>query len=193
MAPRARRRWLLAAVGAVALPVVALWNRLLTWRTAPLPEPEPRPDARVVEHVRGWRAYLRGFDAHHGPDGRPDRPPREGDLVAGLARWAGSRFLRGYTIGNDVYVASDTPRKVRVHQAGHTPSFGEVFEPLAADSRDDGGLPDEPLLTLDVMLPGDVPHTFLRLTDRRGLAGAYRSWYRDGRLVRVRERPGPLE
>lgn len=189
MSPRPLRRWLLAAVGAIAVPVVALWNRLLVRRDRPLPPAgdSQSTDSDIVEHVRGWRAYLRGFDAHFGPDGHPDRPPAGGDLVDGLARWTASRFLRGYTLGADVYVCPNTPLTVRVHQAGHTPAFGEAFEPLVGDYREDGGLPDEPLRTVDVMLPGDFPHTFLRLTDRRGLAEAYRAWCRDGRIRRVRE------
>lgn len=188
MPPRGPQRWLLAAAGAVAVPIISLWNGLMSRRERPLTQPDtPLPEPRVVEHVRGWRSYLRGFDAHFGPDGHPGRSPEDGDLVAGLARWAGSRFLRGYTLGDHVYVCPATPRTVRVHQAGHTPAFGDLFEPLAGDYRDDGGLPDEPLRTLDVMLPGDFPHTFLRLTDRRGLGGAYRAWYREGRIRRVRE------
>lgn len=188
MAVRSLQRWLLAAAGVVAVPVVALWNRVVTWRERPLPRPGVSSrDPRVVEHVRGWRTYLRGFDAHFGPDGHPDGSPDDGDLVVGLARWAGSRFLRGYTLGNHVYLCPATPRTVRVHQAGHTPAFGGVFEPLVAESRDDDGLPDEPLRTFDVMLPGDFPHTFLRLTDRRGLGGAYRAWYLDGWIQRVPE------
>lgn len=187
MPHRSLQRWLLAAVGVAALPVLILWNRLMAWRERPLPDPEGSADRRVVEHVRGWRAYIRGFDAHHGPDGHADRPPGSGDLVDGLERWVRSGFLRGYTLGDHVYVCRHAPRTVRVHQAGHTPAFGDRFEPLAADYRADGGLPDEPLRTVDIMLPGDFPHTFLRLTDRRGLGGAYRTWYRDGRLRRVRE------
>ncbi|MFB6354335.1 MAG: hypothetical protein ABEJ92_09635 [Halobacteriales archaeon] len=188
MSPRPLQRWVLAAVGAVAVPVVALWNRLLSWRDRPFPGAEGASpaDPDIVEHVRGWRSYLRGFDAHFGPEGHPDRPPAAGALVDGLARWAASRFLRGYTLGDDVYVCPLTPLTVRVHQAGHTAAFGEVFEPLAGDYRADGGLPDEPLRTVDVMLPGAFPHTFLRLTDRRGLAETYRAWCRDGRIRRVR-------
>lgn len=182
------RFWLLVAAGALALPVVTLWNRLLVRREGSASRSAASSDdPKVIEHVRSWASYLRGFDAHHGPDGHPDRSPDDGDIVAGLARWAGSRFLRGYTIGNHVYLCPATPRAVRVHQAGHTPAFGDVFEPLAGDYRGDGGLPDEPLRTLDVMLPGDFPHTFLRLTDRRGLAGAYRAWCHDGRIQRTSE------
>ena len=187
MAPR---RLLLAAVGLLALPAVALWNRAMRRRERPLPrDTDPAAEPVVVEHVRDWATYLRGFDAHHGPSGSPDPTvdPAAGDLRSGLATWVEHRCLRGYTIGAHVYVCPDAPRVVRVHQAGHAPAFGEVFEPLAAEERDDGGLPDEPLHTLDVMLPGAFPHTFLRRTDRRGLAGAYRAWFHDGRLERVHE------
>lgn len=188
MPSQSLRRSLLAAVGLVAVPVVTLWNRAMTWRESPLSRPaDSEDDARVVEHVRDWRTYLRGVDVHFGPREDPQRSPADGDIATGLARWVGSRFLRGYTRGNHVYLCPATPRPVRVHQAGHTPAFGDVFEPLAAGYRDDGGLPDEPLWTFDVMLPGDFPHTFLRLTDRRGLTGAYEAWLRDGRIRRVRE------
>lgn len=188
MAASGWRRWLLAAVGAAVLPVIGGWNWVVGLRARSLPrEADPTVDSRIVEHVRSWGRYLRGFDAHHGPGGHPDRSPEEGRLVDGLAAWTRSRFLRGYTLGNDVYLCPAAPRPVRVHQAGHTPAFGEVFDPIVGDRRADGGLPDEPLRTLDVMLPGNVPHTFLRLTDRRGLAGAYRAWYYDGRVERVRE------
>lgn len=182
------RRALQAAVGLLALPVVVVWDRLITRREQSLSRADdPAAEPAVVEHERGWPRYLRGFDAHHGRGGTPDGTPSNGDLVAGLARWAESGFLRGYTLGNHVYVCRDAPRPVRIHQAGHTPAFGEVFEPLAGERRPDGGLPDEPLHTLDVMLAGDFPHTFLRFTDRRGLAGAYRAWLHDGRIDRVRE------
>lgn len=188
MARRALRHWLLGAAGAIAVPIIILWNRLMVRREGPVLETATSPDdPQVVEHVRSWVSYLRGFDAHHGHDGHRDRSPEDGDLVAGLARWAGSQFLRGYTLGNQVYLCPATPRAVRVHQAGHTPAFGEVFDPLAGDFREDGGLPDEPVRTLDVMLPGNFPHTFLRLTDRRGLTDAYRAWCRDGRIRRTLE------
>ena len=38
--------------------------------------------------------------------------------------------------------------------------------------------------TLDVMLPGNVPHTALRLRDPRGLGEAYDEWLRQGRIAR---------
>lgn len=174
-------------VGLLAIPVVALWNRLVTARS-PVPEAgRATTDAAVTEHERGWVDYLRGFDAHHGPEGSPDARPAEGSLRRGLRLWVEADFLRGYTLGDDVYVLRGTPTVVRIHQAGHTPTFGAVFEPLADEYRSDGGLPDEPLHTLDVMLPGEFPHTLLRLRDRRGLRGAYRAWLHDGRIDRVRE------
>lgn len=202
-----------AAIGLLALPLVAAWNGLVT-ALSPVPEartsadpasgaaattpasgaPAGDPDSgasaadpAIVEHERGWLAYLRGFDAHHGPDGSPDGTPAGGSLVRGLHCWFDSDFLRGYTLGNDVYVLRGAPAIVRIHQAGHAPAFGAVFAPLADEYRDDGGLPDEPLRTLDVMLPGDFPHTFLRLRDSRGLGGLYRDWVRSGRIERVSE------
>lgn len=188
MPARALRHWLLAAAGAVAVPVVAIWNWLLVRsERSHSPTIDSAVEPEIIEHERSWWTYLRGFDAHHGPDGHPDGSPDDGEVIAGLARWASSRFLRGYTLGNHVYLCPATPRVVRVHQAGHTPAFGEVFEPLGGEPRDDGGLPDEPLRTVDVMLPGNFPHTFLRLTDRRGLTGAYHAWYHSGHIRRVQE------
>lgn len=196
-----------AAIGLLALPLVAAWNRLVT-ALSPVPEAgtaaDPASgaaavavgdsasgsapdDPAIVEHERGWLAYLRGFDAHHGPDGSPDGTPADGSLLRGLRCWVDSDFLRGYTLGNDVYVLRSAPAIVRIHQAGHAPAFGAVFAPLAGEYRDDGGLPDEPLHTLDVMLPGDFPHTFLRLQDSRGLRGLYRDWVQSGRIERVEE------
>ena len=177
-----------ALVGLVAVVVVHGWNRLVRTRDRPVPTAGGTVDhPRIVEHERGWRTFLRGFDAHHGPDGGPDRSPAEGRLWRGLAAWVASGLLRGYTVGNDVYLCPHTPLAVRVHQVGHTPAMGELFDPIVRERRPDGGLPDEPLRTLDVMLPGGLPHTFLRLTDRRGLRGAYRAWRFDGRIDRVRE------
>jgi hypothetical protein len=139
----------------------------------------------VVEHDPSWPRYLRAFAAHHGPDGDADRDPADGSLLVGLAAWSGTRFLRGYTLGNHVYVCPGCPTVVRVHQAGHAPAFGGEFDTLARDRRADGGLPDEPLHTLDVMLPGRFPHTLLRWRDPRGLREAYRRWLREERVVRV--------
>jgi hypothetical protein len=62
-----------------------------------------------------------------------------------------------------------------------------VFDPLRNGPREDGGLPDEPLATLDVMLPGRFPHSLFRPTDRRGIRGAYAAWLHDGAIRRVRE------
>lgn len=101
--------------------------------------------------------------------------------------WIESGFLRGYTQGNHVYLCSYAPRKARVHQAGHTSAFGEEFEPLERNIRRDGGLSDELLKTKDVMLPGGFPHTFLRLTDERGLTKTYMEWLRDRKIERVKE------
>ncbi|WP_436909640.1 hypothetical protein [Halosimplex marinum] len=197
------RALLLTAVGLLAVPVVAGWNRLVTARapvppagTSPTADPsasEPATDTSatdapaVTEHERAWPDYLRGFDAHHGPAGSADAGPGEGSLLRGVRLWVESDFLRGYTLGDDVYVVARAPTVVRVHQAGHTPEFGAAFDPLAADYREDGGLPDEPLRTADVMLPGTFPHTLLRLRDPRGLRGAYRAWLHDGHLERVAE------
>ncbi|QPV63936.1 hypothetical protein I7X12_04700 [Halosimplex litoreum] len=194
------RTLLLTAVGLLAVPVVAGWNWVVGARapvvpTGRSPSAESDPPAAdgsaeapaVIEHERSWPDYLRGFDAHHGPAGSIDAGPAEGSLLRGLRLWVGSRFLRGYTLGNDVYVTPRAPTVVRVHQAGHTPEFGAAFDPLAGDRRENGGLPDEPLRTADVMLPGGGPHVLLRLRDPRGLAGAYRAWLHDGHLERVAE------
>lgn len=181
------RRSLSVLCGLLAIPVVAAWNRLQRARESGI-DPDPGDaEPRITEHERGWRTYLRGFDAHHGPDGHPAARPADGSLWRGLRLWVGSSFLRGYTLGNDVYVCPSTPRIVRIHQAGHTPAFGDAFEPLADERREDGGLPDEPLSTMDVMLPGSFPHTFLRFRDPRGLGGAYRVWLQDGVVARVSE------
>jgi hypothetical protein len=149
------------------------------------------PESGIVEHERGWTDYLCGFHAHHGdPEsyGVPEAPgksPEHGDIWHGLDAWWQSNCLRGYTLGDDVYVCPGTPRVVRVHQAGHAPSFGGEFPTLARGRRENGGLPDESLGTLDVMLPGRFPHTCCRLRDERGLREAYREWLREGRIQRV--------
>lgn len=182
-------RWPHIAVALLAIPLMTIWNLIVTAgsRNDVASSVDSETPPRIREHERNWRSYIRGFDAHHDDDGAPDKGPDDGDFWEGLLLWLNSRFLRGYTIGNDVYVCPRTPRKVRIHQAGHTPVFGEIFEPLEADYQADGGLPDEPLRTLDVMLPGDFPHTFLRLKDPRGLTGAYRAWLHDGTIQRVPE------
>jgi hypothetical protein len=149
------------------------------------------PDPAIVEHERGWYDYLRGFHAHHGdPEsyGVPEAPgdgPEHGDLWHGLDAWWQSNCLRGYTLGDDVYVCPGTPCVVRVHQAGHAPSFGREFRTLADERRENGGLPDEPLRTLDVMLPGRFPHTCCRLPDERGLRETYDEWLREGYIRRL--------
>jgi len=171
--------------GVLGVALLTLWHRLVRAVAGPPPAaPETASDADVVEYEPPWPRYLRGFAAHHGPDGDPDRSPGEGSLLVGLVTWADTRFLRGYTLGDRVYVCPGCPTVVRVHQTGHAPSFGAAFEPLARPRRADGGLPDEPLHTLDVMLPGRFPHTLLRWRDPRGLTDAYRRWLRDGRLAR---------
>lgn len=177
------------AAGLVGIVVVTLWNRAVSFGSGTLPRGPAAAEGEraVIEHERGWRTYLRGFHAHHGEGGNPDRPPKSGDLWRGLDLWVGSRFLRGYTLGDDIYLCPGAPLPVRVHQTGHTPAFGAAFEPIRGDRRDDGGLPDEPLWTFDVMLPGDFPHTFLRLSDRRGLREGYREWRFEGRIARVVE------
>lgn len=170
-----------AALGAIA--VLTGWNALVRYREDPTPVGDSADPPIVVERERGWVSYVRGYHVHHGSGDAS----AGGSFWRGLVRWSEGGFLRGYTIGDGVYLCPNAPRVVRVHQAGHAPSFGAAFEPLAEPLRDDGGLPDEPLRTLDVMLPGAFPHTFLRLTDRRGLAGAYRVRLADGRIRRVRD------
>jgi hypothetical protein len=190
-------RQLRIAAAVVALLVFHVWHALL--RIArPRPESSGAPVATdggsepaVVEHERGWYDYLRGFHAHHGdPEsyGVPAAPgdgPEHGDFWHGLDAWWQSNCLRGYTLGDDVYVCPGTPRVVRVHQAGHAPSFGGEFPTLADERRENGGLPDEPLRTLDVMLPGRFPHTCCRLRDERGLRERYGEWLSDGRIRRL--------
>lgn len=175
------------ALGYLAIIVISVWNYLISLATRRTRENRSSQNPWVTEHERGWRDYIRGFHAHHGDDGDPDKPPSEGSFEKGLELWIESGCLRGYTIGNHVYLCPWTPRKIRVHQAGHTPAFGEEFEPLEHDYREDGGLPDEPLRTRDVMLPGGFPHTFLRLTDERGLTETYMEWVGEGKIERVGE------
>jgi hypothetical protein len=172
------------AYGLVAVLALASWNAAVT-RVAgndtagPI---EAAVDPAVVEHERNWYDYLRGFDAHHGDvDGSH---PEHGSVRRGLELWLASGCPRGYTRGDHTYVCANAPRVLRVHQAGHAPAFGGEFDPLRTVRRPDGGLADEPLRTLDVMLPGAVPHTLLRLRDPRGLGETYDAWLRDGRIVR---------
>ena len=182
-------RALHTATALAALAAIAAWNALLA-RIRGREEPPPGADAGdadLVEHERNWYDYLRGFHAHHGSvDGEepPGDHPEHGSLWAGLLRWRASGYLRGYTLGDDVYLAPNAPRVLRVHQAGHAPTFGAMFDPLRGKRRDDGGLPDEPLRTLDVMLPGGFPHTLVRLRDPRGLGDAYDEWLAAGRIAR---------
>lgn len=174
------------AVALVALGSMAAWNAFVcALRPVPQPAPDAEGPARLVEHERSWTDYVRGFHAHHGPDGRPEALPEEGSFRAGLLLWLEKRCLRGYTLGNHVYVCPDAPTVLRVHQAGHAPAFGGTIDTLVRPRRPDGGLDDEPLRTLDVMLPGDFPHTLFRLTDRRGLRGTYERWVETGRVHRT--------
>lgn len=198
--------------GLLAIALLAGWNRFVTGlagsRDADTPgrTPEAERDARdadpaagdgvadgrgpaggrsITEHRRNWYDYLRGFHVHHGKVDADGDCPEYGSFWQGLDCWLDSRCLRGYTIGDHTYVCSNAPRVLRVHQAGHTPSFGRQLEPIHTERRDDGGLADEPLSTFDVMLPGDFPHTLLRLRDPRGLGETYDRWFREGRIERV--------
>ena len=170
--------------GLVAVVAVACWNAAVTRVVGDdaVGPPDGDLDPAVVEHERNWYDYLRGFDAHHG-DGAGDHP-EHGSVRRGLEQWLDSGCLRGYTIGDHTYICANAPRVLRVHQAGHAPAFGDAFEPLCGERRADGGLPDEPLRTFDVMLPGAVPHTLLRLRDPRGLGETYHDWLREGRIAR---------
>lgn len=173
----------------VAIPVLTVWNALVTRSEPDTPDgvSEGDCDPRIIEHECDWVTYLRWYDAHNGPEGSPEADSDDGSLWRGLGVWAGGQFMRGYTVDNHVYLCPNAPRLVRIHQAAHAPVFGAAFEPLRNDYREQGGLPDEPLLTFDVMLPGRFPHSLLRFTDRRGLAGAYTAWLHDGTIRRVRE------
>ena len=179
----------LLALGVLA--VFHAWHAVLRLVRGPVggdaagdPPSDPEGEPAVHEYERGWYDYVRGFDVHHGPAAAPDDSPEHGSFGRGLRRWADSSYLRGYTLGDEVYVCPACPRVVRVHQAGHAPSFGTEFGTLAAERRPDGGLPDEPLRTLDVMLPGRLPHTLLRLRDSRGLGETYDRWVASGRVRR---------
>ncbi|WP_251341771.1 hypothetical protein [Haloplanus halophilus] len=187
LADGARTLAVLVAGGGVVL-ALSLWHRLLA-AVRPTGTDAPRTpaetDPRLVEYELDWYRYLKAFDAHHGPGGSPDRAIRSGSFLRGMRTWLATRCLRGYTLGNEVYVCPNAPRVLRVHQAGHAPAFGREFPTLVRPRRDDGGLEDAPLYTADVMLPGRFPHTLLRLRDPRGLREAYEAWRRDGRIARV--------
>ena len=172
---------LLAA--SLALVVMATWNALVVRvGAAPPTAATAATDPAVVEHERNWYDYLRGYHVHLG-DGEGDLP-EHGSFVEGLLTWWDTDCMRGYTRGDDVYLCPNAPPIVRVHQAGHAPAFGRVFEPLRTERREDGGLEDEPLRTLDVMLPGTFPHTLLRFRDSRGLRDTYDHWVETGRIAR---------
>lgn len=177
--------------GLLAIVLLAGWNRFVAGlagagaRDDGPGDPGSAGGATITEHERNWYDYIRGFDVHHGDLDADSDSPEHGSFRAGLDRWLASRCLRGYTIGDHTYVCSNAPRVLRVHQAGHTPSFGRQFEPICTEYRDDGGLADEPLGTFDVMLPGDFPHSVLRLRDTRGLGRTYDEWVREGRVERV--------
>lgn len=174
-------------VGGVAIAILSLWHRLVGPDThASPPTNSDDGDPAVVEYELDWIGYIKAFDAHHGPGGGPDRSIAWGSFARGLRLWVTTRFLRGYTLDDSVYVCPNAPEVLRVHQAGHTPSFGGEFPTLVRPRRANGGLEDAPLWTLDVMLPGDFPHTLLRWRDSRGLVDAYREWLHNGRLQRYR-------
>jgi hypothetical protein len=204
-------RALRLTAGLLAIAAVAGWNAAVARTLGRQRGPEPLADGvgvdpDVVEHERNWYDYVRGFDVHHGdvnadgdspehgsfwdslvgrPSGRARADsPEHGSFWDGLDRWLDADCLRGYTLGDHTYVCPNAPRVLRVHQAGHAPSFGEEFDTLRADRRADGGLDDEPLRTLDVMLPGAFPDTLLRLRDPRGLGETYDRWLREGRIRR---------
>ena len=176
------------AVAAFAVASMAAWNALVC-TLRPIPEPTADCDRppRLIEHERTWWNYVRGFHAHHGPEGHPQARPAEGSFRAGLLLWLEKRCLRGYTLENHVYFCPNAPTVLRVHQAGHAPAFGGLVDTLVRPRRPDGGLDDEPLCTLDVMLPGDFPHTLFRLTDRRGLLETYERWVERGFVQRTSE------
>ncbi|WP_255195571.1 hypothetical protein [Halorarius litoreus] len=174
-------RALQLAAASVALVVVAGWNAVVT-RVGEVPDDGTSDDPLVVEHERNWYDYLRGYHVHVG-DG-DGHLPEHGSLREGLVTWWETDCMRGYTRGNDVYLCPNAPTVVRVHQAGHAPAFGREFDPLRIERREDGALEDEPLRTLDVMLPAGFPHSLLRLRDRRGLGEAYERWVATGRLAR---------
>lgn len=171
-----------SGVAVVVLAAFAAWHCLLaSLRDTVNPA---AGDPLVVEYERNVYDYVRGFDVHHGTGEAPGDSPEHGSFPRDLRVWLDANCLRGYTLGNEVYVLANAPRAVRVHQSGHAPAFGRTFDTLQAPRCPDGGLPDEPLTTLDVMVPGRFPHTFFRVRDRRGLRAAYVRWLRKGHIVR---------
>lgn len=181
-------------VGLGVLAAMAIWHRLASSlvdsdvdsaRCGRAVDASDASEVAVVEHELDWYRYVKAFDAHHGPGGSANRDVATGSFVRGLGVWLRTRCLRGYTLGDDVYVLENAPRVLRVHQAGHAPAFGGPVDTLVRDRRDCGGLPDEPLRTFDVMLPGDFPHTFLRFRDARDLTNRYEEWLASGRIRRV--------
>lgn len=173
--------------GGVAIVALSLWHRVAGLREPISDSGRNREvDPAVVEHELDWYRYVKAFDAHHGPGGGPERAVASGSFLRGLRVWMATRCLRGYTLGDEVYVCPNAPRVLRVHQAGHAPAFGRECSTLARPRREDGGIDDEPLATLDVMLSGDFPHTLLRVRDPRGLTERYERWVREGRIERVR-------
>lgn len=174
-------------VGGIAIAVLSLWH----WATSSIQDArdgsvnKEHDESEILEFELDWYRYIKAFDAHHGPGGGPNRATDSGAFVRGLRVWVETRCLRGYTLENEVYVCPNAPRVLRVHQAGHAPAFGKGCATLVQSRRENGGLDDEPLYTFDVMLPGDFPHTFLRLRDPRGLSDRYEAWLRDGKITRV--------
>lgn len=174
--------------GGLAIAILSLWHSAISSIKVARdrPEAEARDDPALIEYELDWYRYIKAFDAHHGPGGGPDRTIDSGAFIRGLRLWLETRCLRGYTLENEVYVCPKAPQVLRVHQAGHAPAFGKRCDTLVQPRRQNGGLDDEPLNTLDVMLPGDFPHTLLRLRDPRGLTDRYEAWLRDGKIKRVR-------
>ncbi|PGF13880.1 hypothetical protein CP556_22555 [Natrinema sp. CBA1119] len=174
--------------GGLAIAVLSLWHWAISSIQAARDGPgtEERDDPALSEYELDWYQYIKAFDAPHGPGGGPDRAIDSGAFVRGLRVWLKTRCLRGYTLEKEVYVCPNAPQVLRVHQAGHAPAFGKECETLVQPRRENGGLDDEALYTLDVMLPGDFPHTLLRLRDSRGLMDRYEAWLRDGKIARVR-------
>jgi hypothetical protein len=176
------------AVGCGAIAVFTAWNYLMALLTTKRTD-DSNGSGEIIEHERDWESYIRGFHSHFGESGErdPQMDYTEGEFRQGLRLWVSKGMPRSYTLGNHTYFCPYAPRVLRVHQAGHAPAFGKKFEPLRTERRDNGGLEDEPLGTFDVMLPGDFPHTFVRLTDHRGLEDEYIDWVEDGRIERKKE------
>jgi hypothetical protein len=70
-------------------------------------------------------------------------------------------------------LAVPEPREEVDGEPAPVSSFDRTSRTLSRARRPDGGPPDEPLRTLDAMLPGRFPHTPLRLRDPRGLGETY--------------------